>query len=160
MTHRFHEIIKDSLFKVKRKYLRQITVHTSRNKYNERVFCYEFYHQLRLNESRFEGLTISGEAVKSEFQFKDLGTNRTPDLLIHNFGTIDNNEVIVEVKTTDNRASVLLGLDKDFITLDLFTDNATVNIDYKQGIYLLFNFDFWEIVKENDKILNKNELNL
>jgi hypothetical protein len=154
MTNKFHDTIKKSLLQVEEKYLEQNTVNLSRKKYNERVFCYELYHQLRLNGEAFKNLTISGEAVKSEFQFKNLGKNKTPDILIHNFGTNKTNEVVIEVKTTTNKQSVLQGLKKDFITLDLFTDNTTVKIDYKLGILILFHFDFFELIKENDKIFN------
>lgn len=153
MTNNFHDIIKECFLQVERKYLEQNTVILSRNKYNERVFCYEFYHQLRLNSEKFRNLIITGEAVKSEFQFKNLGSNKTPDILIHNFGTIDNNEVVIEVKTSKNKASILKGLKKDFTTLDLFTDNSTVKIDYKLGIYILFNFDFFSLLNESDRVL-------
>lgn len=154
MTVNFHDTIKDCLLNVEKKYIEQPTVGISRAKYNERVFCYEPYHQLRLKKDIFENLTISGEAVKSEFQFRNLGKNKTPDLLIHNFGTIKDNEVVIEVKTSKNKQSVLQGLKKDILVLDLFTDNTTVKIDYKLGIYILFNFDFFELLEENKKIAN------
>ncbi|SNR73689.1 hypothetical protein [Flavobacterium sp. ov086] len=151
MNNEFHDVIKDSLCNVEKKYIEQITV-TSRTKYNERVFCYELYHQLRRKSEEFKNLTISGEAVKSEFQFKNLGKNKTPDILIHNFGTIENNEVVIEVKTSKNKQSVLQGLKKDILVLDLFTDNTTLKIDYKLGLYIVFHFDFFELLNENEKI--------
>jgi hypothetical protein len=129
MTDNFHDAIKDSLLQVDKKYLEQNTVILTKTKYNERVFCYEFYHQLRLKSDTFKNLTISGEAVKSEFQFKNLGGNKAPDILVHNFGKTDDNEVVIEVKTTKDKQSVLQGLKKDFLVLDLFTDNSTVKID-------------------------------
>ncbi len=155
MNSQFKEAIKDSILNVERGFFQQITTYTSRNKYNERVFCYELYHQLRLNQDRFKGLTISGEAVKSQFQFKNLKGNRTPDLLIHNFGSNDNNEVVVEVKTTDNLSSVVQGFDNDFCKLDIFTDSATYGINYKLGIYLLINHDFKNLILLNEKITRK-----
>jgi len=153
LKNKFKNLIKESILSIQEKYFIQDTVNKERKKYNERVFCYELYHQIRLRQSRFEGLTISGEAVKSEFQFSKLGSkNKTPDLLIHNFGTTVNNEVVFEIKTSINRNSVINGLKKDFITLDLFTDNTTTNIDYKLGIYLLINSDYFDVVKSNEKI--------
>ncbi len=153
MNTEFQKVIKKSLCNVEKKYLEQITV-TSRTKYNERVFCYELYHQLRCKSEEFKNLTISGEAVKSEFQFRNLGNNKTPDILIHNFGTIENNEVVIEVKTSKNKQSVLQGLKKDILVLDLFTDNTTVKIDYKLGLYIVFHFDFFDLLNENEKIKN------
>jgi hypothetical protein len=152
MTVNFHDTIKGCLLNIEKKYIEQPTIDISRAKYNERVFCYELYHQLRLQKDTFKNLTISGEAVKSEFQIRNLGKNKTPDLLIHNFGTINDNEVVIEVKTSKNKHSVLQGLKKDFLTLDLFTDNTTVKIDFKLGIFILFHFDFFDLLNENEKI--------
>ena len=154
MGKTFQEIIKECILKISKIYFEQNTIINEKTKYGERVFCYEFYHQLRLHQEDFKDLTISGEAVKSNFQFNNLGNNKTPDILIHNFGTINNNEVVIEVKTSKNKDSVLQGLKKDFLTLDLFTESIHTKIDYKIGIYLLINFDFFALLNENIKIKN------
>jgi len=154
MGKTFQENIKECILKISRIYFEQNTIIDKKTKYGERVFCYEFYHQLRLYQKEFKDLAISGEAVKSNFQFNNLGNNKTPDILIHNFGTIENNEVVIEVKISKNKDSVLQGLKKDFLTLDLFTENSHTKIDYKIGILLLINFDFLELLSENEKIKN------
>ena len=154
MEKTFKQIIKGCILKIDKIYFSQDTITDQKTKYGERVFCYEFYHQLRLHQEDFKDLTISGEAVKSNFQFNHLGNNKTPDILIHNFGTIKNNEVVIEVKTSKNKDSVLQGLKKDFLTLDLFTENAHTKIYYKIGIFLLMNFDLLELLNQNEKIKN------
>jgi hypothetical protein len=138
----FRDVIKQSLLSISRPYFEQDTVNPSRKKYGERVFCYEFYHQLRLRSGELEGLTISGDTVKSSFQFPQLSQNRSPDILIHNFGNITDNQVVIEVKTAKDRGTVYKGIDKDLETLNLFTRE---DIDYQLGIYLLVNHDFWEL---------------
>ena len=151
--HKFESIILESLKNIEKEYFVQQTVVLDKFKYNERIFCYEFYHQLRLKQQNFEGISISGEAVKSNYQFSNLKNNNIPDILIHNFGTIDNNEVIIEVKTIKNKQSLFseTGMKKDFNILNTFTCDP---INYKLGIYILINFDFFKLIDENTRVGN------
>lgn len=144
---RFKSLIKEALTKISIKYFQQPTIEKDRFKYGERVFCYELYHQLRCLQEKFYGLEISGEAVKSKFQSTDLTNNKIPDILIHNFGHHDNNEVIIEVKTDID--SFTNGIDKDFEILNTFTHEQSV-FKYKLGISLVVNYDFEKFINENN----------
>lgn len=150
-SEKFKSLIKKALTMISENYFKQPTVDAEKYKFGERVFCYEFYHQLRCLQDEFGRLEISGEAVKSCFQSTDLESNQTPDILIHNFGKHDNNEVIIEVKTNEN--SFNNGIKKDFITLDKFTQTNS-EFNYKIGISLILNCDFKSILLNNKKLAN------
>ncbi|NOQ26786.1 MAG: hypothetical protein GQ564_15605 [Bacteroidales bacterium] len=148
----FKYLIKEALTNVGEIYYKQPTVKDGEFKYGERVFCYELYHQLRCMQERFKDLVISGEAVKSKFQSQDLENNKMPDMLIHNFGMHENNEVIIEAKT-DVR-SVKKDIEKDFEILNTFTHSDSC-FNYKLGISLVVNHDLKEYLSEQkDKLDN------
>ncbi|AUD13081.1 hypothetical protein CW734_04535 [Planococcus sp. MB-3u-03] len=66
----------------------------------ERVFCYEFYHQLRLLQKRFslDELSLSAEIDKRGHQEIRTSEQRNPDLIFHKYGEFESNEIIIEVK--------------------------------------------------------------
>lgn len=60
----------------------------------ERVFCYEFYHQLR-KKLRTEKIVVHGELDKSTYpNFQ----NEKPDFVLHKAGSNLSNAVVLEVK--------------------------------------------------------------
>ena len=113
----------------------------------ERNFCYEFYHQMRANQSfdsilKCSQLVISPEIIKKNQGEKDIEHNRIPDFVIHEPGE-NNNAIIIEVKTDLN----IRGIIKDFTTLCLFVDKR----NYQCGLFILAGYSTKEL---KDKIKN------
>lgn len=125
--------------------------------YCERVYAYELYHQLRTimecpvcNGKRYKGLTLNGEAIKSNTFFKDVfdGLSEVnngdenkfiPDLILHkDLGSFENEGQIylVEIKMNGNR--------------DYFNDLIKLTNLKKTKL----NFDFYIFIYVN---INMNE---
>ena len=68
-------------------------------KYGERVFAYEFYHQLRRNFDDLH-MDITGEPIKGAGLLPDMEQTIIPDFVIHNYATNDHNEIAIEIKVT------------------------------------------------------------
>lgn len=65
--------------------------------YRERVYCYELYHQWRLTNSIKEPIFLNGEVDKRAHPI--IQGSQIPDFLVHEPGTMENNIMIVEVKS-------------------------------------------------------------
>ncbi len=103
-----------------------ITNSDERNKFKERVYCYELYHQLRLLDCGNE-LLWQCEVDKSRRpEFK----REKPDFILH----VPNSEVnhlVMEVKTSESDSR---GWKKDVETLIRFLDDHR----YKKAYFLIF----------------------
>ena len=75
----------------------------------ERMFCYEFYHQLRnlLDEHRqiFQNVHLQGELQKVQiitllerYELQALSGNFIPDILLHSPGTAEFHPYVIEAK--------------------------------------------------------------
>lgn len=105
--------------------------------YRERVYCYELYHQLRLQIPEDCPYSLGGEVDKGAHPIiKNMRgiANTTPDLLFHKPGSMGGNLVIIEVKpcTRSRRA-----FEDDLNKLFLYLKRAR----YKQGILLVYGRD-------------------
>jgi hypothetical protein len=105
--------------------------------YRERVYCYELYHQLRLQIPGDCPYSLGGEVDKTAHpKIKNMKgiANTTPDLLFHKPGSMAGNLVIIEVKpcTRSKRA-----FKDDLNKLSLYLKKAR----YKQGILLVYGED-------------------
>lgn len=101
--------------------------------YRERVYCYELYHQLRVNWPKETEYELSGEVDKAGHPLirgNDLD-NTKPDLLVHIPGDMSGNHTIIEVKPITASRD---GIKKDLFTLTAFHRNA----GYRKAIYLLY----------------------
>ena len=65
--------------------------------YQERVYCYELYHQLRCRWPKGADCVLGGEVKKGGHPYLGSG-QRKPDFLVHAPGE-DRNYVVVEVKS-------------------------------------------------------------
>jgi len=107
--------------------------------FQERIFAYELYHQLRLQFK--ENWYVNGEFCKGLSLVPRV--NRTnwiiPDLVIHQPATIENNLVAVEIKSSQNLApkDLLADLQK----LEMYTDPKQ-GLGFCIGIMLIVNSDF------------------
>lgn len=112
----------------------KIPRYRSEDAYRERAYCYELYHQLRINLPGDFPYTLHGEVDKRGYDF--INANEIPDFILHKPNTMDN-LVIVEVKTIENYRRKYR---KDFNTLKKFTKELgpEIEFNYKLGIWLVF----------------------
>ena len=118
-------------------------------KYFERNFCYELYHQMRNNNNLKHflwnrNLTISSEIIKRGH--KIIRSNKIPDFIIHEPGTMNKNSIIIEVKTDIDYK----GIAKDFHTLSLFVSKYS----YKRGLFILANYSLDDLKNKTCFIIN------
>jgi hypothetical protein len=125
-------------------------------RYGERVFCYEFYHQLRnlivneriLNPDFLLEAELQGEVDKFQimglidrFGLTSLSREFIPDFLMHSPGNANNHPYVIEVKCTGNLTprAVLKDLEKinEFIT----------RYSYQRGLFITINSNVDEIVE-------------
>jgi len=105
------EEIKKALQKIEKTYLSYPTV-KGKLVNQERVFAYEFYHQIR--NTIKSNLYVSGETKKGIAIASSGDTSIYPDIIIHDFGINKNNSVAIEIKATSNlkAKSILSDLEK------------------------------------------------
>jgi len=115
----------------------------------ERIFSYEFYHQMRkLQETNYykflkeSTLIIEGERIKRDIE-------KQPDFIIHKPGTNESNYLVIEIKKIK---SSFYSIAHDLTKLNEYINEKK----YKYGISLIFG----EISNENGNIWNsiKNEI--
>lgn len=114
------------------------------NKKLERIFAYEFYHQIRniMEESkdpkkskdlkRYENIFLNGEPHKDPFCYTSLSVDSYPDLIMHEYtekGKLGEQCWLCEIKMTPVRLS---GTKKDLRNL---TGNYVLN--FKHYIFLI-----------------------
>ncbi|MEI6702390.1 MAG: hypothetical protein WCL71_02485 [Deltaproteobacteria bacterium] len=112
--------------------------------YGERAFCYELYHQLRvvLENIFYSGKPILHGELKKEtlkdvtkrhLQVKQLNKEYVPDFLLHSPGDFENQEVVMEVKTSPKlQVNHIIA---DILKLDEFISTYHFNM----GIFLAVN---------------------
>lgn len=142
----------EALDKIDQSYYRVLTTYDE--VVRERVFCYEFYHQMRLIQQKFRVITLHPEIDKrghEEFENED---RRNPDFIFHTPGRMKGNQVVVEVKGKING-----DIFKDFDTLSIFCQKY----HYKVGYFILFGnsflsfFDFLKKEGNMSKIMQYSE---
>jgi len=101
--------------------------------YRERVYCYELYHQLRLNWGDYGGYSLGGEVDKTHHPLmRGLDIDNTkPDLLVHRPGDMSGNLIVIEVKAVTAKKT---GIRKDLRTLTAFLRCG----EYHHAIYLVY----------------------
>lgn len=139
--------LKEALSKIDQSYYRVLTNYGEIVR--ERVFCYEFYHQMRLIEGKYSLSKLHAEIDKSGHgAFKD-GDKRNPDFIFHNPGTMSGNQVIIEVK-----GDIEGDICKDFETLTIFCKNY----QYKLGYFILFGSNLSELKRHLRKPNNHKKI--
>lgn len=130
-------------------------------RYNERVFCYELYHQLR-KKLDIEGpnflnnTTLQGEVKKVQVKqfverlgLEGLSKEFIPDFLMHSSGSTDNHYFVLEVKCHPDVSS-------DEILSDLRKINEFItNYRYERGIFLSINAHRENLANRLGKILDE-----
>jgi len=129
----------NALSDVQRLFLKYPTI-GNKFKHGERVFAYEFYHQLR---KHFFDLhyDITGEPIKGANIVTGLNQTLIPDFVIHNFGYNENNEIAIEVKVTPKLTAkqVYQDLNKLALMLD-------APLHYNSAVFFAGNCNLPEII--------------
>jgi len=101
--------------------------------YRERVYCYELYHQMRVNWPTRTPYYLNGEVDKAAHPIlTGLGIGLAkPDLLVHQPGYMTGNHAVIEVKHSQGTEA---GLKKDLETLSLFVNK----VGYQRAILLIY----------------------
>lgn len=122
-------------------------------RYGERVFCYEFYHQLRVlidgyrgtNPNFLSGAELQGEVEKMQilglierFKLVSLSREFVPDFLMHSPGNVDSHPFVIEVKC-------IRELTPQAVIYDLSKiDELITNYRYQRGLFISVNSQFPE----------------
>ena len=124
-------------------------------RYGERVFCYEFYHQLRklIDRERTEnpdfllGTELQGEVDKFQilglierFGLTSLSREFIPDFLMHSPGNAYNHPFVIEVKCTRNLSPQALIKDLEKI------NEFITRYSYQRGLFITINSNKDEII--------------
>jgi hypothetical protein len=116
-----------------------LPIFNDRPKFIERVYCYEFYHQLRRQLTDECDYTLNGEVDKGNHPiFKELGLDAIPDFLIHvPGGGMDRNHTVIEVKKSiaiPISTAMREAIEGDVRKLIRFQRDA----HYRRAIYLIY----------------------
>ena len=137
------EILKESINNIEEKFYKVTSSQIENSVPRERIFCYELYHQLRLECQSYKfgvRFDISPELVKGRAMgYSEI--NNIPDFLFHKEGT-NINFCILEVKAQLKKDEIK----KDFETLTIFLNGKIKLLPYKIGIFLIFGYPFEEFV--------------
>jgi hypothetical protein len=132
-------------------------------RFGERIFCYEFYHQLRLiiEKKEKEFPDIFGEAIlqgevkkiallelSRKFDIGELGGDYAPDLLIHTPGCAETHTAVIEIK-----ASPHLTPKEIFIDLSKI-DEFIKEYKYEFGFFIAVNINPEELQRKLLKRIN------
>jgi hypothetical protein len=103
--------------------------------YRERVYCYELYHQLRVEWNGFD-FSLGGEVDKGGHPFFRAGeyAHAKPDLLVHRPGDMERNLACVEVEPCVRPVTEFR---EDLKKLTWFCRNTR----YYRGIFLVYGVD-------------------
>lgn len=134
------KLIVDAANKVKQTYLLLPTTYEPKGIVRERVFCYEFYHQLRSLQGDECLLVINGEIDKRGHPGFKLENRKNPDFVFHCPGSMDKNTIIMEVK---GKLSDIDEIAEDFEKLLNWLHYG----EYEFGVFLLYNHSLNEFIE-------------
>lgn len=134
------------------------------HRFGERVFCYEFYHQLRIlidnaklvNQNFLNGAILQGEVEKMQIielieilGLHPLDGEYTPDFLMHSPGNADSHPFVIEVKCEHDitKGKILDDLNKinQFIT----------RYNYQRGVFITTNSQPDYIAEKIDELTGR-----
>lgn len=141
------QIICKAANEVTENYLKLATTYELSGIVRERVFCYEFYHQLRVVLGNDQKLTLNGEIDKrghTDFKEED---RKNPDFVFHIPGGHDGNTLILEVKGKLDIDDII----KDFDTITTFVSSY----NYQAGVFFLYNHTLEELLEKFNSKFDK-----
>jgi hypothetical protein len=139
MINYYIDLIKQAIEAIGPEYYRVRTIYKPIGIPRERVFCYEFYHQLRCRMANDQRLTLHGEIDKRGH--KDFRVGHNPDFVLHVPETHTYNAIVIEVKGKLTNQSSINAAKYDIEKLLLFVNQN----NYQAGVFILFNHDLAEL---------------
>lgn len=133
MTYKeFTNILRNATSRVKKDYF-SLKIYNQEAVYRERVYCYELYHQMRLQWPNETPFFLNGEVDKKNHQQLEAAglAGLKPDFLVHTPGNWHGNHVVIEVKSSNVDAG---GLDEDIHSLNEFMTKG----HYGHALLLIF----------------------
>lgn len=126
-------------------------------KMQERVFCYEFYHQFRKimeQDTNYSNFIFNAEIQKYAFEKTLNAGYKYPDFVLH-YGqdNVKRQELVIEVKTSEGIKDKK-NLQKDIEKLVDFTTNNAYGY-FSTGIFIVVNMSTNELKKELKSIVGK-----
>lgn len=150
--NQFHSILEAATSKITKSYFKTKILKNSKeiDVYRERVYCYELYHQMRVEWPFADKHDLQAEVDKcgSSLFCGEILKNAKPDFLIHKAGNVDNNFIAMEVKSAD-------ASNRD-IKSDLNKLSAMKSVaNYRNAIYLIFGKTAQEKASKIHKLINE-----
>ncbi|MGI4833595.1 MAG: hypothetical protein ACRYFK_09065 [Janthinobacterium lividum] len=136
-----HYII-SALNEIEQRYIRLPAMHKASGLIRERVFCYEFYHQMRKIIPGYREIVINGEIDKRGYPTFN---NQNPDFVFHVPGSNAGNAMVCEVKGDIRK----LGLAKDLETICNFIEEK----NYQAGVLIIFANSFAQLMNKANDII-------
>lgn len=147
LTIKYERLVKKSINNIGSGYFTVANRFRDKPTISERVFCYEFYYQLRklIEESEIDlqknEIYFHGELSKIRY---DVYGDITPDFLIHNPENDRFNLITIEIKSVLKgflKEEKPNGIYKDFLSICNLLQNS-----YQLGIFVLFNHSYNEFL--------------
>ncbi len=135
----FVEQFKKAITMIDEKYISVSMYQLPNKRYRERVYCYELYHQLRKLLGDDYEYMLDGELDKKAHPIieKSIGA-KIPDFVVHYRSYMEQNLVIIEVKSIKNIKDNISNLEKDLDKIIEFIEEA----EYNYGIMLIYSNGF------------------
>lgn len=123
----------------------------------ERVFCYEFYHQFRMlmqDDVKYNNYIFNAEIKKSDFEREQGRGYKFPDFVLHKGqDNTEGQELVIEVKTKYGLNPA--NLEADLRKLSHFTSDENSLAHYNAGVFIAVNITNDALKSEIEKILSK-----
>lgn len=135
--------IVEALNSVEQHYIKLPAIHQASGIIRERVFCYEFYHQLRNTIPHNREVVINGEIDKRGYPTFD---SQNPDFVFHIPGSNAGNAVVCEIKGDVRKP----GLRKDLETICHFIEEK----NYQSGVLIVFAISLVQLMNKAGDIIH------
>ncbi len=131
----FIDQLKKAMLRVDQKYIEISIYELPDNRYRERVYCYELYHQLRIILGDAYQYNLDGELDKKAHPiFMKYKLEKIPDFIVHHRGDMEDNLAIIEVKPIKSVNDSITKLNDDLDKIIDFIEIA----EYHYGIMLIY----------------------
>lgn len=138
------DLIKTALSQVELDYFKLETNYEPPGIVRERVFCYEFYHQIRKIMTDSD-LKLNSEIDKRGHPDFAPGGWKNPDFVIHTPGTHENNTFIIEVKGKLEPKKIGEDIKKIITFIEEY--------QYKAGVFVLYNHSLESLKQSAGQLL-------
>lgn len=148
MVRQYIDLVKTALSNIDPDYFSFPTASSQQPIIRERVFCYEFYHQMRVLMTEDSQLLLRRVHAEIDKRGNRDFDGENPDFVFHTPGIHEQDTLVVEVKAhIDGRDEI----EKDFRTLSTFIEKY----GYQAGAFVLFGYSFEDLMRERGQEVNE-----